>query len=270
LAFIEEANLRDLGRGLAIASPEFQAASTKLHQTPLPMFICPSRRTARIYPSTLGQGTPIREQPWLADVAREGVVKGDYAANSGDAAAYSGLPFYRPESYAAIKPELWTPTNVCLSPGSPPEKFSEFCQTGIMYYRSELKESRITDGTSKTYLVGEKWMQTNGYEGASELDDPGNTASENQSIYAGYVFDNHRVAWNPNGSASQESCQPARDFRGTGIWFEDRQFGSAHPSAFQMAFCDGSVHSIPYEIDPGVHRALANRSDGEIVSGDAF
>lgn len=138
LAFVEEGNLRDLGRGLSITSPEFQAVSTKLHQTPLPMFICPSRRSARIYPSTWGQDTPIKEQPWLTDVAREGVVKGDYAANSGDAAAYSGLPFYRPKSYAAIKPELWTPTNVCLSPGSPPEKFSEFCQTGIMYYRSEL------------------------------------------------------------------------------------------------------------------------------------
>jgi hypothetical protein len=33
-----------------------------------------------------------------------------------------------------------------------------------------------------------------------------------------------------------------------------------------MVSCDGSVHSITYDIDPATHRALAHRFDGETVS----
>ena len=29
-----------------------------------------------------------------------------------------------------------------------------------------------------------------------------------------------------------------------------------------MAFCDGSVHTITYEIDPTVHAMLSDRRDG--------
>src|SRR4051794_21033067 len=51
LDFVEETPLRNLGKGLATTSPGFQSASTTLHQTPIAIFNCPSRRSARIYPS---------------------------------------------------------------------------------------------------------------------------------------------------------------------------------------------------------------------------
>ena len=35
-----------------------------------------------------------------------------------------------------------------------------------------------------------------------------------------------------------------------------------------MVFCDGSVHDIPYSIDPTVHMALANRMDGKTPKFD--
>jgi hypothetical protein len=37
-----------------------------------------------------------------------------------------------------------------------------------------------------------------------------------------------------------------------------------------MVFCDGSVHSIAYDIDPRAHRALAHRFDGEVVNVDGL
>ena len=40
-------------------------------------------------------------------------------------------------------------------------------------------------------------------------------------------------------------------------------FGSPHPGSFNMAFCDGSVHEIAYDIDMQVHRNQANRLDGD-------
>jgi hypothetical protein len=33
-----------------------------------------------------------------------------------------------------------------------------------------------------------------------------------------------------------------------------------------MLFCDGSVHQIPYDIDPLVHSYLASRLDGNSVT----
>jgi prepilin-type N-terminal cleavage/methylation domain-containing protein len=265
LEFAEEANLRGLGKGLATTNPGFQTASTTLHQSPVAMFNCPSRRAARIFPSPWGppNNGDIKEQPWLAAVARNGVAKSDYAANSGDSREFSGDDFYRPDSYATIEPALWTPTNICRASGNPTVDANlKFCQTGVMYYRSTLKPSQVVDGTSKTYLVGEKWMNSNGYEGTTDENSLAYSTGDNQSMYTGYEWDNHRVAWNPDSTVPQESFQPAQDTPGTGKSGPERRFGSAHPSSFQMVFCDGSVHSIPYDIDPLAHRALAHRFDG--------
>jgi hypothetical protein len=270
---VEESNLRNLGNGLATTSAGFQSASTTLHQSPIAMFNCPSRRPARLYPSPWGPpgNEAIKEQPWLAAVARTGVAKSDYAASSGDSRKFSGDDFYRPDSYANIRPELWTPTSVCKSTGNPQlDANLVFCQSGIMYYRSTLKPAQVNDGTSKTYLVGEKWMPTNGYDGTTDENDPGYTAGDNQSVYTGYEWDNQRVAWNPDSSASKEAFQPSSDAPGNGSSGIERRFGSAHPSSFQMVFCDGSVHSIAYDIDPATHRALANRFDGEAVQLDGL
>ncbi|MDZ4658735.1 MAG: hypothetical protein SH868_14260, partial [Bythopirellula sp.] len=46
---------------------------------------------------------------------------------------------------------------------------------------------------------------------------------------------------------------------GPSLW----SFGSSHPTIWHMAFCDGSVQAIGYEIEDSVHRAQANRLDGE-------
>jgi hypothetical protein len=34
-----------------------------------------------------------------------------------------------------------------------------------------------------------------------------------------------------------------------------------------MVFCDGSVQALSYDIEAKIHRRLANRFDGEVVSG---
>jgi prepilin-type processing-associated H-X9-DG protein len=43
-------------------------------------------------------------------------------------------------------------------------------------------------------------------------------------------------------------------------------FGSAHPSGLNMAFCDGSVTLVVFEIDPEVHRARGHRADGVVTA----
>jgi prepilin-type N-terminal cleavage/methylation domain-containing protein len=274
LDYLEEPTLRELGDGMAVTDPGFRDASIQRHRTALEVFQCPSRRPARPYHSPWGppDSQDIKEQPWLADVGRtSGVGKSDYAANSGDALNFSGDRFYRPESYATIDQAQWSPTNVCPSPGAnPANDDEELCQSGVIYYRSTVKVSQVADGTSKTYLAGEKWMPIDGYEGFPNEDAAGFTAGDNQSMYTGYEWDNHRVSWNPASSRPKEFFQPAQDSRGDGDNGPEPRFGSAHAASFQMVFCDGSVQSIGYDIDPTAHRALAHRFEGDIPPGDAF
>jgi prepilin-type processing-associated H-X9-DG protein len=46
------------------------------------------------------------------------------------------------------------------------------------------------------------------------------------------------------------------------------RWGSAHNNSFNMVFCDGAVHSIPYNIDLKVHQSLASRNDGKTPKYD--
>ncbi len=45
-------------------------------------------------------------------------------------------------------------------------------------------------------------------------------------------------------------------------------FGSWHPGVCPFVFCDGSVRTLPVDIDPRVLGLLASRNDGEVIPGD--
>jgi prepilin-type N-terminal cleavage/methylation domain-containing protein/prepilin-type processing-associated H-X9-DG protein len=265
LPYLEEATLSSLGKGKDITSPEFRAASVVLHSTVVSSFNCPSRRPAKLYPYNWGT---IYMQTWLMAPARGGtsevpeVPKSDYAANSGDSLVHAGLGFgsdvmWVPANYNALKTGTpqWTKTTCDTSP------VSRFCQTGVIYYRSEVKPAQISDGTSKTYLIGEKFLSPDLYDEAPSV---GNGRyGDNQGVWSGYEWDNQRVAWNPGTTVDQLSYQPRQDTPGV----DDANiyaFGSAHAGGLNMAMCDGSVQTISYDISRDAHRYLANRMDGQI------
>jgi prepilin-type N-terminal cleavage/methylation domain-containing protein len=257
LTYIEEGSVRELGQG-ATGIARRTATSTS-HQAPIATFHCPTRRAPRIY---LSRWLDTYEQAWIAPLARsQGVVKGDYAANSGDSQHTDTVPFSpRPTSYSQSDTWNWKPTDKCHgNRRSNPD--IDYCQTGVMHLRSEIRLSQISDGQSKVYLVGEKYMHPESYEGTSDLNDVAFTWGDNQSLYAGWDWDNHRFAAKPTMSATeQEIRQPRQD---TSRYENFLAFGSAHSAGFQMAFCDGSVHTIPYEIDALAHQRFASRFDGE-------
>jgi prepilin-type N-terminal cleavage/methylation domain-containing protein len=131
LEYLEEAATRNLGKGLAISDPAFRVASTRLHQTPIALFNCPSRRPSQIYKSP---NPGVKEQTWLTNVAiQEGILKGDYAGNSGDSIRYSGDSLWRPVSYAQLAFAAWTPTNTCNPADT---TYYPNCQSGVMFYRA--------------------------------------------------------------------------------------------------------------------------------------
>jgi prepilin-type N-terminal cleavage/methylation domain-containing protein/prepilin-type processing-associated H-X9-DG protein len=121
--------------------------------------------------------------------------------------------------------------------------------------------AKITDGTSHTLMVGEKYVRTDQYDGGSKSDDKGWTDG-----------------WDPDTMRS--TCfAPYQDTDGQGFQFQplnspgdlfghDRDvyyFGSAHSGGFNSAFADGSVHTIGYDIDIVVFNGLGTRAGGEII-----
>lgn len=259
LAYMEEAGIADLGDGQT--GPAFEQASTVLHSTPIGAFYCPSRRAAAAYPSRWGG---INEQRWVANLAA--VPKTDYAMNSGDALnhaldSYGGKKFNRPSSYADYENyNSWTDTNDRTRASGA----NQYYQTGVSYYRSEVRIAQIVDGTSKTYLVGEKFLTPEAYEDVNNVS-AREGFGENQSMYAGFEWDNHRVAGAPDatfvvGDPEWTAYQPSSDYAGAEIP-NTHAFGSAHPGAMNMAFCDGSVQTISYDIDKFTHRQQAVRED---------
>lgn len=270
LTFIEQGVVRDLGKGVTGNNGAWEPLSIQVHQSPIDTFHCPSRRAARIYK---GRWSTLNEQRWLSNIAiSQGVVKGDYAANSGDslffASVEQGGNLWQPANYSTVdnpdpsgrRGPQWTNTNI----SDPNNAQSIYFQSGVMFYRSQLKLSRISDGTSSTYLVGEKYLDPDAYDPTGQND---STLSygENQGAYAGYEWDNHRVAWQPDSTGSAEEYQPRQDTPGYDP-FRSPAFGSAHSGGYNSAFCDGSVQLVAYDIDPLVHRWQANRQDGEVAN----
>ena len=84
----------------------------------------------------------------------------------------------------------------------------------------------------------------------------GNTASGNSLLLIPLPPAMDTNIWPQQSSAGCAGGATVTDYAVT------FRFGSAHSSAFNMAFCDGSVHSIAYDVDPSIHGQLSNRQDG--------
>ena len=111
----------------------------------------------------------------------------------------------------------------------------------------------ITDGTSNTLMVAEKFVRPDLYDGGSYSDDQG-----------------FSDGWDPDTMRS--TCvQPLQDSLNAkpdtkyGFEADVIYFGSAHPGGFNAVFADGSVHTIGYDVDADLFDRLGNREDGELV-----
>jgi prepilin-type N-terminal cleavage/methylation domain-containing protein/prepilin-type processing-associated H-X9-DG protein len=242
LAYAEENQVRDLVQGITATSDRvlYEARMLQIVQTPLPLFSCPSRRQARLYPFKNPNGGGSLAQNLLG--CRAGsceIARSDYAGNAGN--------FYN--SNGAGKEG---PADVGQA-SDPTFGWITSTQNGVTYQRSRVRLAQITDGTSKTALIGEKYMSPKEYDtGTSDLDD--------QNIFVGHDVDTLRYTGHIIAGNVKEAFLPAQD--------SDDQvaslvpnftakmlgplFGSNHAGAMNMAFCDGSVQSIDYNVDPGV------------------
>jgi prepilin-type N-terminal cleavage/methylation domain-containing protein len=222
LPYLEETGVRSIAAGLPDAQKRVELM--KLSETPIATMNCPTRRPARAYAYFYNDTYRNMNLPKVA-------VRGDYGAcMSGKLAPLDGLA--EPNTLEQGRTTfVWRYDGV--------KHFD-----GVVYQHSQLELRRISDGLSKTYLIGEKFLELNHYEdGVASYDD--------QSYYIGFDRDTNLSAYNvPLRDEKLNSDTPFR-------------FGSAHATMFHMVFCDGSVHPITYDIERAVHQSLGSRNGGE-------
>lgn len=122
--------------------------------------------------------------------------------------------------------------------------------TGAVRQFTPVRFAEITDGTSNTFLVGEKRLNL-AYLGQQQNDDD-----------IGYT-----AGWD-NDTVRRTDKAPEPDYVGTGDG--KKSFGSSHPGGFNALFADGSVHNISYSIDTTVFEYLGNIADGHAIGGTDF
>jgi hypothetical protein len=223
LPFMEQIGLHQMGTDWqpdVITSQQRDGARNR-NEIAVSTFVCPSRRSNKLYPR---DGRPMHHNasPLTSSAAL------DYAANAGSHFFFSGGP------------PLPVPT-----PSFDWTLFVDARSNGVSYAKSQVTIAHIKDGTTKTYLLGERYLNPDNYEnGMDETDDFG--------IYEGCAFDTYRWTAEP----------PFQDRRGVS---RSASFGSAHLSSWCVAMCDGSVRGMGYDSDPTVHRTLGHRYDGQVT-----
>jgi prepilin-type N-terminal cleavage/methylation domain-containing protein len=280
LTYIEQQNIRTLGKGTAFGSTARQQAITQLFTTSVATYRCPSRGAPDLQFAHWNNASLKNVGDWVDDLGKStGNLKSDYAASSGTTNQSDGAPWFggapnalngnytNAETFYEDK-LVNSPQDFCQLPSTGAEKAKALlCQDGVIYSLSETSIRNIPDGTSNTYLIGEKYLQTDAYGGSAIDDDtlPENTDGANQGAYCGYDWDNQRRAWNPllDTVARQVDFQPRVDTPG---YDSIVLFGSAHPAVFHMSYCDGSVRAIDYDVSPEVHAYSASRFDGQVIA----
>ncbi len=234
LPYLEQSAIHDLGKGQDFNTKKTVSFLAR-EATALNVLSCPTRRACSLEPDyyyTTSFAFNMNAPPqWT---------RSDYAVNTGDLELASGCEV---ESGGV-------PTT--LSQGDNPSFawVSMADITGVSFLRSTIRFSDIRDGSSCTYLVGEKYVRPDYYETGQ---DPG----DNEGVYMGFA----------NNVSRETQEAPLQDTPG---WLNYCIFGSAHLGLFHMAMCDGSVHPINYSIALPIHQHLGNRSDGYTIDAKAF
>lgn len=238
MSFMEETAVANLGAGLQGAARE--QAMIVAAQTPIPTFACPSKREMRPYP--LVRNNFLAHNLASCTQGSCPVVRADYQANSGNIAV-----------------------GETDGPGAgttePPPRAYNTTWNGVTQQLSELRIGQIEDGTSKTIMVGEKYLNVDFYA-------TGAAAADDQHFWCGVDRD-------VNGYLATVNANTGVPVRGdNGIPERDRpgldynwKFGGAHEAGWMAVFADGHVDYINYGADPVVVWTYGGRNDGAFLPG---
>lgn len=187
-------------------------------------YICPTRRSGAM-PSTQYEVS----STGIPDTAEHPGTQGDYACNGGQ--FYNAIV-----DHPLCQGVMCSATPLPDSSGNPVSAKPTFAS--------------IIDGTSNTFLIGEKhsWQIMQGQSGATV----GEGAIWNGDFPRNFSRIAGQTKWNlgqgPNDGVGPYHCK----------------FGSYHPGVCQFVFVDGHVAALANSLDMNTLQLLACRNDGQV------
>jgi prepilin-type N-terminal cleavage/methylation domain-containing protein/prepilin-type processing-associated H-X9-DG protein len=227
----------------------------------IPVYFCPSRRGPAGL--SIDNGGTDKDVPsnFTAQPHRPGGLS-DYAAShgtdvgtlDGNGALSIGLPT------AAVQPSGTPWTNLA-------QMFQSPLGTKITSWMSQTKMASLTDGTSNTLLIGEKYVRPQMRWGKNE----------DRSVYNGQFARVFRRAAgavvNPTTNPPPAPFPLVTDLND--MWVGQspiretfQRFGSWHTGVCQFVFCDGSVRTVSNSVTDLTLGRLAERADGQPITGE--
>lgn len=225
LPYIEQNAFWQLGMdgNKAIDATIKDANSTRL-KTPISLFYCPSRRMPK---PMQGHTSAYNNNSYSG-----GVAKSDYACNGADGWSW--------ENKGSVAEGLaWIYTGG---------------KTGMFYPKTAITVGEIRDGTTNTYLYGEKYLNPDYYE-------PTGTCANGDDWNCWMGPESNDLSRQTKNAAQ---FQPRQDRQGYDS--ADPPFGGAHAGSFGMVMCDASAQRISYSIDLEVHSYLGKKADGQVAA----
>jgi prepilin-type N-terminal cleavage/methylation domain-containing protein/prepilin-type processing-associated H-X9-DG protein len=262
LPFLEEDALTDLIR------------TSQLDDFAVPLYNCPSRRGITFHQDT---------RRHMTDYA--GVVGGPSRTEIGDAAFNAFLNDAAP-AHTHFKNNqvdaFWGCPN-CAEPGggrgiddlknNPPGKIRGVIQRvdwvpqlgpnkpypgDHLGWMTKMTVAKITDGTSKTMMVSEKWLHSTQNEGVTGM------TADDRGWTDGWDYDTMRSTLIPPRPDSSDPPAPAGNAQ-LHVDPSNYQLGSSHSGGINTVYADGSVGFLSYDINLETLNRLGNRYDGEVV-----
>jgi prepilin-type N-terminal cleavage/methylation domain-containing protein len=142
-------------------------------------------------------------------------------------------------------------SNGAIIPVNPPVSSDASGNPIYTTWRGQLTFASITDGTSQTFLFGEKHVRPNSLRGKNE----------DRSVFGGQNNSIRRMAGVGTG-ANVRPLRPPQDQNGAKA---NESFGGPHLGVCQFVFVDGSVKAIRTSVDVQTLSLLAARNDGQVI-----
>jgi prepilin-type N-terminal cleavage/methylation domain-containing protein/prepilin-type processing-associated H-X9-DG protein len=244
LPFIEQDNVYKLWDLQQRYCDQPNAGNATLDPTPrnIPIYFCPSRRDSGVGFSV----NDVTTSATFTAAARPGGL-GDYAVCSGSNASNGAIIN---GTATGVRPDNTTITgSFDQSPRG----------TKVLTWKGQLTLLNITDGTSNTVFVGEKFVRTTSREGKNE----------DRSIFASDNQNNHRrlLGVNPDNGDTRPLVDRVNALLPD--WpLCNSSFGGPHTGVCMFLFGDGSVKGLRTSTSIDTLTRLAQRSDGLPVNAD--
>ena len=209
----------------------------------MPAFVCPSRRGLVTFRSNVNNngGRPLcYASPYF------GPVSTDVNAAANSEATYFGI----------------------ILPSEPPAAGRAWSKD------TPVRMAQISDGTSNTLLLGEKWLRPSRYLIGDWMDDHNFSSSRDPDILR--IGDRAPI---PDTNNNPGTGAPVADTINNPCceWNRDPKtrtpsmrvatyFGGAHPGGMNGAMADGSVRSINFNVTEQVFTNVCNKQDGNAVT----